>query len=93
MEYREVKKAHIVPRCYLQNFAVDETITLNVDGKELPRPVSINSAAVRKRFYRRFRPDGTPIDDIEWSLSRLEGVIAPRIKDVVGSWPFRSIDE
>ena len=93
MEYTEVKNAHIVPRCYLRNFAVDEAVMLNVDGKELPRPVSIDSAAVRKRFYRRFRPDGTPIYDIEWSLSQLEGVIAPRLKDVSGNWPLGSIDE
>jgi hypothetical protein len=34
MEYTEVKKAHIVPRCYLQNLAVDEAVTLSVDGKD-----------------------------------------------------------
>lgn len=93
MEYTEVKKAHIVPRCYLRNFAVNDAIMLNVDGKELPKPSSIDSAAVRKKFYRRFRPDGTPIYDVEWSLSQLEGVIAPRLRNLRGRWPLLSVEE
>ncbi|MGN6586243.1 MAG: DUF4238 domain-containing protein [Solirubrobacterales bacterium] len=60
MEYTEVKNAHIVPRCYLRNFAVDDAVILHIDGKELKKPISIDAAAIRKRFYRRFRPDGTP---------------------------------
>lgn len=93
MKYPEVKRAHIVPRSYLLNFAVDEAVTLYVDGKAVPHPTSIDDAAVRKTFYRRYRPDGTPIDDVEWSLSQLEDVIAPMLPEVRGSWPYSGIQE
>jgi len=33
--------------------------------------ISIRDAAVRKDFYKRTRPDGTVIYDVEWSLSTL----------------------
>lgn len=93
MEYTEVKDAHIVPRCYLRNFAIDGAISLNVDGKFLKKPISIDSAAIRKRFYRRFRPDETPIYDIEWSLSQVEGAIAPILQSVKDNWPLSSLEE
>ena len=86
MEYTEVKSAHIVPRSYLLNFAVEEQLQLNVDGRQLPHPVSIDDAAVQ-RVYRRVRPDGTTIDDVEWSLSQMEGALAPIIQDLKGNWP------
>ena len=60
---------------------------LNVDGKAPVGPMSIDNVAFRKRFYRRIRPDGTPIDDIEWSLSQLEGGVAQILEDVKASWP------
>jgi hypothetical protein len=87
MEYTEVKNAHIVPRSYLKNFAVNEAVMLTVDDEPPVGPISIDNAAVRKRFYRRFRPDGTPIDDIEWSLSQLEGALAPVLGNLRGNWP------
>jgi hypothetical protein len=93
MEYTEVKNAHIVPRCYLKNFAVDEAVMLTVDDEPAVGPISIDNAAVRKRFYRRFRPDGTPIDDIEWSLSQLEGALAPVLGNLRGNWPPASAEE
>lgn len=86
MEYTEVKRAHIVPRFYLGNFAVDGQLTLHVDGGE--HRVSIDDAAVRKTFYRRHRPDGTAIDDIEWSLSELESAIAPILGGIRENWPL-----
>jgi hypothetical protein len=92
VEYVEVKNAHIVPRCYLRNFAVDDAVMLSVDGKRLERPVSIDSVAIRKRFYRRFRHDGIPIYDIEWSLSHLEGAVAPMLRDMRGKWPLPDVE-
>lgn len=89
MDFPQVKSAHIVPRSYLMNFAVEEQLQLNVDGRQLPHPVSIDDAAVRKTFYRRTRPDGTTIDDVEWSLSQMESALAPIIQDVKGHWPPR----
>jgi hypothetical protein len=88
MEFTEVKNAHIVPRFFLKNFATDEKVLLGVDGTLLDHPISIDNAAVRTRFYRRIRPDGTPIYDIEWSLSQLESVIAPMMKNFQSEWPF-----
>lgn len=93
MKYVEVKRAHIVPRCYLSNFAVDGSVILHVDGQSVPHPVSIDDAAVRKTFYRRHRPDGTPIDDFEWSLSQLENVIAPMLPRVSEDWPYLDTTE
>jgi hypothetical protein len=87
MDFPQVKSAHIVPRSYLMNFAVDGQLQLNVDGRRLPHPVSIDDAAVRNTFYRRKRPDGTTIDDVEWSLSQMESALAPIIQDLKGNWP------
>ena len=88
MDYPEVKNAHVVPRCYLRNFAVEDAVMLNVDGRAIDRPVSIDSAAIRKHFYRRYRQDGTPIDDVEWSLAQLEGAVAPLLRDLKEKWPL-----
>lgn len=92
MEYTEVKKAHIVPRSYLKNFEVKDAVMLSVDGKPSIGPVSIDNAAIRRRFYRRFRPDGTPIYDVEWSLSELEGAIAPLLPHIKEGWPLPCIE-
>jgi Protein of unknown function (DUF4238) len=93
MEFTEVKSAHIVPRSYLKNFAIDEAIMLSVDDKPSVGPISIDNTAVRKRYYRRYRPDGSPIDDVEWSLSQLEGALAPVIGDLQSNWPPASAEE
>jgi Protein of unknown function (DUF4238) len=92
VQFTEVKNAHIVPRFYLRNFAIDDSVLLGVDGRLLEHPVSIDNTAVRRRFYRRFRPDGTPIDDIEWSLSQLEDVIAPMLVDLQARWPPATVE-
>ena len=92
MEFTEVKNAHIVPRFYLKHFAVEDMLLLGVDGALLEKPVSIDNAAVRKRFYRRFRPDGTAIYDIEWSLSQLESVIAPMLRSLKIDWPLVDLE-
>jgi Protein of unknown function (DUF4238) len=93
MKYSEVKRAHIVPRCYLLNFAVEKSLMLNVDGKAIPKPTSIDDAAVRRTFYRRYRPDGSPIDDVEWSLSQLEDVIGPMLPEVREAWPYETAEK
>jgi len=89
VDFPQVKSAHIVPRSYLMNFSVDGQVQLNIDGRQLPNPVSIDDAAVRNTFYRRRRPNGTPIDDVEWSLSQMEGALAPLIQDLGANWPPR----
>lgn len=92
MEYTEVKKAHIVPRSYLKNFGVEDAVMLSVDSKPPIGPVSIDNAAIRRSFYRRFRPDRTPIYDVEWSLSELESAIAPLLPHVKEGWPLPCIE-
>ena len=89
MQYQKVERAHIVPRAYLRGFADDdERIALRmVEGGDQV-VTSINNAAVRKAFYRRTRPDGTPIDDIEWAMSRLESHVAPLLRELEDRWPL-----
>jgi hypothetical protein len=88
MEYTRVKRSHIVPCGYLVNFAADGMLALRLDGALAERPISVRDAAVRTDFYRRERPDGTKIDDIEWSLSELENATSPILRDIANRWPL-----
>jgi Protein of unknown function (DUF4238) len=88
MNYPVVNKAHIVPRCYLRRFSVDDQIAVRLTDSGNKRIVSIDDAAVRRRFYRRTRPDGTAIDDVEWSLAQLEAAVAPILSTVEARWPL-----
>lgn len=83
-----MKSAHIVPRMYLRNWSIDGRIGVCVvpEGRSLVQP--IENVGTRFRFYRRERPDGTPIDDIEWSLGELEGIVAPVLRGFQDSWPL-----
>jgi hypothetical protein len=88
MNYPVVNKAHIVPRCYLRRFAINDRIAIHLTHSEERRTVSIDDAAVRRRFYRRTRPDGTPIDDVEHSLAQLEAAVAPILQNLEDRWPL-----
>jgi hypothetical protein len=88
-----VKRAHVVPRCYLQQFAEHGNIAARVDGSALSKIIRLDDAAVRRYFYRRTRADGTPIDDVEWSLSKIEGVVAPLLKTLRDRWPLDLLTE
>lgn len=94
MKYPKVRKAHIVPRVHLRNFADRSQLAIHVlpDGKE--RTVSINDAAVKRDFYRRMRPrDGSEIYDIEWALSHIEGVVGPLLSNLEAAWPLSREDK
>lgn len=80
---------------YLRNFAdADEMIGMRlVDDPAKETIVSIRDAAVRKRFYRRTRPDGTPIDDVEWALGRIEGPAGPILRELEQRWPLSFDDK
>lgn len=93
MAYPRVNRSHIVPKAYLRNFAVDEQIGLRLVGAAASTTVSIDDAGVRRRFYRRTRPDGTEIDDIEWSLSHLEDAVASVLREVEDRWPLTPRDK
>lgn len=89
MDYPNVKNAHIVPRVYLANFAHDGKIgthLVNDRGRYLILP--IEGVGTRRRYYRRKRPDGSLIDDIEWSLSKGESASAPVLQAFDADWPL-----
>jgi hypothetical protein len=75
--FSPVKKGHIVPQVYQRNFAVNDQVAVHVDGRRDCVLMNVRDAATRPRFYRRTRPDGTEIDDIEASLSRIEDAVGP----------------
>lgn len=94
MKYPDVKNAHIVPATYLENWAVDGKLAVRLVGKAQELLLSPENAGTRRRFYRRTRPkDGTPIDDVEWSLSVLEGRTAPLLRTVADRWPLDRDDK
>lgn len=88
MKYPNVKNAHIVPRTYLENFAADGRIGVYQvrEHRRLVRPV--RDVGTRSRFYRRQRPDGTFIDDVEWSLGHSEAGVTPILRSFDEHWPL-----
>jgi Protein of unknown function (DUF4238) len=71
------------------NFADEEKrITLHLAGRPGCRLISIRDAAVRTDFYKRTRPDGTVIYDVEWSLQHLDSAAAPVLRAIVDRWPL-----
>jgi hypothetical protein len=87
MQYPKVDHSHIVPEHYLENFAIGGMIAMRLVGWPTSKSVSTRDAAVRKAFYSRTRPDGSRIDDVEWSLAQLEGVTAELLRNVAAAWP------
>ena len=93
MTYPKVKRSHIVSRTYLRNFAENDMIAMRLGSSGQARTIHIDDAAVRKAFYRRTRPDGTEIDDIEWSMSHLEGSVTPLLRGIESRWPLSNEDK
>jgi len=91
MEYPNVKNAHVVPRTYLENFADENSriaAVLVEDGRVVVRRVT--KVGTRRRFYRRERPDGTQIDDIEKSLGDGEAAATPVLRSFADGWPLNT---
>ena len=79
--YPVVNDGHIVPVCYLRNFAAGGRVTVNpVDGAQRPSDRPVRKVATRKRAYRRIRPDSAGIDDVEASLQTIEDKAAPILR-------------
>ena len=92
MEYPKVKKGHIVPKAYLRQWADGQQIGMaRVDTSER-HVISLRDAGTRGPYYRREQPDGTEIDDAEWSLSHIEDAAAPILRNLEDRWPV-SFDE
>ncbi len=71
--FQPVKKAHIVPRFYQLNFAVNDQVEVWMKKRQRFERRNVDTAGTRSKYYRRVRPDGSQIDDIEATLSVLEG--------------------
>ena len=80
--YSTVKQAHIVPATYQRNFAVDDQVAVHVLGRPTCVLLDVQKAGTRSRYYRRTRPDGTQIDDVEASLDVLENVSGPVLAEL-----------
>jgi hypothetical protein len=76
-----------VPQVYLRNFAVGNQITVHLLPGGQEKTVSVRDAATMRSFYRRIRPDGSEIHDMEWSLSKIESVVGPLLRGIPGNWP------
>jgi hypothetical protein len=91
--YTRVKRSHIVPVGYLKGWAADDRLMMRLVGEAQSVPVSPKNAGVRAAFYRRERPNGAAIDDIEWSLSVLESNTLPLLPNVRDAWPLDDEDK
>jgi len=91
--FRVVKHSHVVPKVYLRGWERDGFICLTrVDGSPA-RDVSVRDAGVLKNFYRRTRPDGSTIYDIEWSLGHIENEVQPLLASLGTHWPLSLRDK
>jgi hypothetical protein len=90
MQYSNVKNAHIVPACYLRAWELDGKLTVCVDGKSLEMPAE--KVGTRSRAYRRRRPNGDLINDVEDTLSQIESDAAPLLATLSERWPV-SLEE
>jgi hypothetical protein len=93
VKYKVVKRPHVVPRGYLRGFGAGEIISMHLIEGAAPRDVPIAKAGVLKGFYRRERPDGTPIYDIDWSLDHIDKVAPAILRQVAERWPLDMADK
>jgi hypothetical protein len=93
MQYPTVERAHVVPRSYLKQWAKDDRIGARLLGSSVSKTIGLDDAAIRKRFYRRRRPDGAEIDDVEWMLSTNEKRTAPVLRELRERWPLQIEDK
>jgi hypothetical protein len=94
MEYPNVKNAHIVPRTYLANWAIDGRIAVGLlpEGRRL-NDQAIENVGTRRRFYERTRPgSGSKINDVEAMLGKGEAAATPLLRSFDKKWPL-STDE
>ncbi|HZO36895.1 MAG TPA: DUF4238 domain-containing protein [Solirubrobacteraceae bacterium] len=86
--YPTVDRGHIVPRMYQKAFAVSGNVAVHAVGRATCRLTSTKSAGTRGPFYRRTRPGGELIDDVEASLAVVENKSAPVLRATVSGAPI-----
>ena len=86
--YPDVKSAHIVPRLYQRPFAVNDRVAVHVDHQQVCVLMSTRKAGTRPRYYRRRRPDGQTIDDVEVSLAYTEDKAAAPLAELIAGKPI-----
>jgi hypothetical protein len=80
--YPRVKNAHIIPAVYQRNFADGQQVAVHFVDRDTCEIRNVKTAGTRRAYYRRTRPDGSEIDDIEASLSVLEGGMRPVFDEI-----------
>jgi hypothetical protein len=93
MKYPNVKNAHIVPRTYLARWSVDGKIAVMQVRENKGLELAVENVGTRRHFYRRHRPDGSPITDMEWMLGEMESNAAPLLQSFEDAWPFLGDDK
>lgn len=83
-----VKSAHIVPRMYQRAWAVDGQVAVHVGGKDACIKMSTRKAGTRPWYYRRTRPNGEEVDDIEASLAYVEDKATQPLRELIAGEPI-----
>src|SRR5690349_14805981 len=92
-QYQEVEDAHIIPKHWLRRFAAKGMIQTVRPKRRESKKRGVSGVGTRPRFYSRTRPDGTRIDDIEWSLGQLEDPAAAALRQIEEDWPLEDVYE
>jgi Protein of unknown function (DUF4238) len=86
--YPKVKSAHIVPRMYQRRWAIDDQVSVHVDGSTSCLDMSTRKARTRSRYYQRTRPNGEKIDDVEACLAYVEDKAGEPLGDLIDGQPI-----
>jgi hypothetical protein len=86
--YTPVENAHIVPRMYQKAFAIQGKVAVHRVGESRCSLLSTKRAGTRDAYYRRTRPDGEQIDDVEASLAEVENKSAPILAATIKGAPI-----
>ncbi len=86
--YPQVNNAHIVPRMYQRAFEVNGKVAVHADGAADCVPASTKTAGTRPAYYRRTRPDGDLMDDVEASLSVIEHKATQPLRELITGKPL-----
>jgi hypothetical protein len=88
VEFPAKPHSHVVPAGYLRGWAAGKQIRAHRAATPRGLRIGVRDAGVRRDFYKRLRPDGSPIYDVEWSLEQGENTALPGLKRLVGGeWP------